>query len=78
MTPLDPKAPGESLYRVAFEAGKVGSLEELGRKRRPKPVSHNAVGKMIRGGAAVQVDTLAAYAEACGYRLVLGVEPKEG
>ena len=50
------------------------SHEALGRARRP-PVSDVAVVKAERGGPRIQLDTLAAYARALGYELVVGVRP---
>lgn len=53
------------------------SLETLARAREPW-VSSAAVGKALRGGPRIQLDTLAAYARALGFELVIGVRPIGG
>lgn len=70
MTPLDPRAPLRSLRALAPGL----SHARHGAAREP-PVSDVAVIKAEQAGDRIQVSTLAAYAAAAGYRLVLSVEP---
>lgn len=72
MTPLSLTAPLRSLRALRHDV----SHRAHGAARVP-PVSDAAVVKAERSGSRIQVDTLAEYARALGYRLVIGVEPTE-
>lgn len=72
MTHLNPKAPLRSLRDLRPGL----SLRLLGAARTP-PISDAAVADAERIGPGIRVSTLAEYARALGYRLVLGVEPLE-
>lgn len=72
MTPLALDAPLRSLHDLHPEV----SHRALGALRDP-PVADTTVLNAERAGDRIQVSTLAAYAAALGYRLVLGVEKIE-
>lgn len=68
MIPLPLSSPLAALRSIV-----ALSHRALGSRRQP-PVSDAAVVNAERAGPRIQLDTLAAYAEAAGYRLVVGVE----
>ena len=72
MIPLDPQAPLRSLRLLAGV-----SHQDMADARTP-PCSKTAVINAEQAGSRIQLDTLQAYAEAIGYRVVLMVEPLFG
>jgi hypothetical protein len=71
MTPLCLDAPLASLLDVCRAAGVVTTQEKLGERRKP-PVDQAVVARTISRGDRIELATLAAYARAAGYRLLIG------
>lgn len=72
MIPLDLDAPLRSMRALCPDV----SHDRHGAARVP-PVSSAAVADAERVGGGIRLSTLAAYAAALGYRLVLSVEPAD-
>ena len=74
---LSLSAPLRSLLDLARAEGLVSSQADLGARRRP-PVTQGVVGQALALGDRVQLSTLASYAWAAGYVVLMQVSGGDG